>query len=383
MQAGDGDTAAVAAGANAMTAGSADAGAGRMNAGAGASTGTRDGAGAASAKPDSGPATANTGTGMSNGGAASPRAGGGAARDDADAGPTGDQICSGCAGEVVDAMDMTIHLHHVHLKSADRERSFAFYEKFLAAKRVELNGVTDALLTTPILLLVDQVTEAPRSALPVALQHVGFGSTNVTMWYDAAHAQGVMPDTRGNTLFNTNETPTESGPTLDLSGLLSTNVPACYPKSDTFGYMYVLGPDQERIEIWSGTDQRVNHVHFTSPDIPTTGAWYQQFLGIEGGSLPLVTYQFFLDDILFFFEPIADAASYQPTDDFVLSHIAFSVANLAAWRERARMQQIQVVSEPAMVNGFLSFFVRGPDGTLIELVQAAPSKLLCPGGATK
>lgn len=47
-------------------------------------------------------------------------------------------------------------------------------------------------------------------------------------------------------------------------------------------------------------------------------------------------------------------------------------------RSRAAEQQIEVVAQPATVHGFESFFVRGPDGLLIELVQAAPNAELCP-----
>src|SRR5262245_56974796 len=51
-----------------------------------------------------------------------------AAEDDAGTAPAAlPAHCSGCAGEQRNAADMTIHLHHVHLKSADRERSVRFY----------------------------------------------------------------------------------------------------------------------------------------------------------------------------------------------------------------------------------------------------------------
>lgn len=87
---------------------------------------------------------------------------------------------------------------------------------------------------------------------------------------------------------------------------------------------------------------------------------------------------FYLDDILSFYEPIGSAADYAPTDDHVLGHIALSVSSLEPWRERARTQGIEVVAGPAKNAGFNSFFVRGPDGLLIELVEAAPSSELCP-----
>jgi catechol 2,3-dioxygenase-like lactoylglutathione lyase family enzyme len=62
----------------------------------------------------------------------------------------------------------------------------------------------------------------------------------------------------------------------------------------------------------------------------------------------------------------------------VLAHVALSVSGLDMWRTRATDQQIEIVAQPAETHGFKSFFVRGPDGVLIELVEAAASKELCP-----
>jgi catechol 2,3-dioxygenase-like lactoylglutathione lyase family enzyme len=274
---------------------------------------------------------------------------------------------------------MTIHLHHVHMNAADRSVSEAFYAKHLAAEKVRLNDDADALHIAPILFLIDEVGRAPRGDLPSALQHVGFGSVDPAAWYESAHAQGVDPDTRGYTMFTTNETPTIGAPgsgmmTLDLLGATR---PACFPVPDALSYIYVLGPDQERVEVWSGAEERVNHVHFTTPDLAATVSWYQSFLGVPVTNAgPFAA--FYLDDVLFFYEPVGAPADYAPTDDHVLGHVAFSVTELTPWLERAKAQSIDIVAEPAPSAGFTSFFVRGPDGLLIEMVQAAPSPELCP-----
>jgi catechol 2,3-dioxygenase-like lactoylglutathione lyase family enzyme len=283
--------------------------------------------------------------------------------------------CSGCAQEQRDTMDTSIHLHHVHMNVANRETSAGFYEQHLAATRVRLNDVTEALRATPVLLLLDETQTAPVSTLPTALQHVGWGSKDVGAWYELAHSQGVAPDTRGGTLFNTDTTPTIAEP--GGNSALGLDEASCLPAQESFSYMYVLGPDSERIEVWTGEDLRVNHVHFTTANLAATTRWYQRFLGITTPATPDF-YTFLVDDIVFFFEPIGRAAEYGPTDDHVLGHIAFSVTDLAPWLARAAEQQIEVVAQPAAVHGFESFFVRGPDGLLIELVQAAPNAELCP-----
>lgn len=289
-------------------------------------------------------------------------------------------ICSGCAGEPTNPMDMTIHLHHVHLRVADRSRSGSFYEGHLGAQRVTLNATDDAWHAPPILLLLDETPIAPASSLPAALQHIGWGSADPAAWYEAAHAAGVAPDTRGNTLFNTNETPTigEPGSGASTFELLGAQPPACFPIPDAFSYIYVLGPDGERVEVWSGADLRVNHLHFTTPDLAATLAWYQRFLNLPAAAGGLLYSALFLDDILLFFEPIGQAADYGPSEEHVLSHVAFSVTDLEAWRARASEQAVEIVTPPAPSYGFDSFFVRGPDGVLVELVQAAASAELCP-----
>jgi catechol 2,3-dioxygenase-like lactoylglutathione lyase family enzyme len=275
---------------------------------------------------------------------------------------------------------MSVHLHHVHLNVEDRERSTLFYTQHLAARRVKLNGAYDALHSTPMLILFD-VKPTPVSKLPTALQHIGWGSTDTKAWYEAAHKQGVEPDTRGGlTVFTTEDTPmiSEPGSGMSTAALLGGSAPACLPAVDPFAYMYVLGPDAERVEICSGANERVNHLHFTTPDLITTSHWYARFLGVGNpNATPILIYGFYLDDILIVIEEVGQASDYQPTDDHVLSHVAFSVSDLDVWLKRARDQNIQIVAQPAETNGFRSFFVRGPDGMLIELVQAAASKELC------
>lgn len=290
--------------------------------------------------------------------------------------PAPRSLCSGCPEDETDPMDATIHLHHIHMNVRDREASTRFYQKFLSAERVELNDVADALYAAPTMLLLDESEEAPDASLPTALQHVGWGSADVGAWYDMAGAEGVVVDTRGHTLFGTPPTPTIGEP--GTGGDFLTGAPSCFPRQDAFSFVYVMGPDDERIEVWSGADQRVNHVHFTTPDVIATGNWYRRFLGVGDEPTSTIAHTLYLDDVNVFFEAIGTPADYQPTDDHVLGHIAFSVTDLEAWMQRATDQSIEIVKPPAETHGFTSFFVRGPDGMLIELVQASPHGALCP-----
>jgi len=179
-------------------------------------------------------------------------AAGDAATDSAveDSGPRPPELCSGCADESRDTSDLTIHLHHVHMNVTDRARSTAFYRDFFGAELALLNERTEALMAGPILLLLEEAEEPPSSALPTALQHVGWGSADPIAWFEDAHARGIQPDTRGHLIFATNETPTPSGTGEDFKTLLGIDFPACFTVNDEIAYVYVLGPDDERIELW-------------------------------------------------------------------------------------------------------------------------------------
>jgi catechol 2,3-dioxygenase-like lactoylglutathione lyase family enzyme len=270
---------------------------------------------------------------------------------------------------------MSVHLHHIHMNVAGRDATAEFYETFFSAKRVRLNNAIEALYAAPALLLLEERAQAPVSTLPTALQHVGWGSADVSAWYEMARAGGVLPDTRGLTLFGTPEAPMPGEPGQGPQWLAAA--PACFPKPDAISYIYMRGPDDERIEVWSGADKRLNHVHFTTSNLMKTARWYQTFLGLAAVPDSTLSYHVFIDDISFFFESQGTAEDYAATDDHVLGHIAFSVSDLDVWLERATEQSIEIVSQPAEVAGFKSFFVRGPDGMLIELVAAAPLPDLC------
>ena len=62
------------------------------------------------------------------------------------------------------------------------------------------------------------------------------------------------------------------------------------------------------------------------------------------------------------------------TDDSNLDHIAFSFRDIKAAYRRVRRQGVEIV-KPLAVDpeyGFRHFFVRAPNGVLVELVEARP-----------
>jgi len=150
------------------------------------------------------------------------------------------------------------------------------------------------------------------------------------------------------------------------------------PDVANFTYVYVVGPNNERIEVWTGLSQW-RHVHMMTPDVDASVLWYTDLLQVDP-VYPNAT-QFLgtsnaiaLDQgVQLYFASLPPVDTFVRTDDRPLGHIAFSVANLDTIWNRAKQLDLTVVAEPAeRPQGFRSFFLRGPQEVLIEFVEAGP-----------
>jgi catechol 2,3-dioxygenase-like lactoylglutathione lyase family enzyme len=276
-------------------------------------------------------------------------------------------LCSGCPSEMRDMLDSGVRVHHVHLNVKDARETSAFYAKFFDTKEVWLNERETALYADPILILMTEVDHELAEPLQMGLEHVGLGVLSPEMWYAERGPQGLMIDTRNGAPAVPQSMPTIAGssPFLD-------------PEVDTFAYVYVRGPNNERIEVWSGL-KRFRHVHFMTSDIDRTVDWYSKLLGIAPLAASAADGLGFgngieLDDAVQLFYASTPAIDmFVPTDDRPVSHIGFSVTALDRKFEQAQQLGITVVSPPALTeHGFRSFFLRGPQEVLLEFVEAGP-----------
>ncbi|HWG71049.1 MAG TPA: VOC family protein [Steroidobacteraceae bacterium] len=66
--------------------------------------------------------------------------------------------------------------------------------------------------------------------------------------------------------------------------------------------------------------------------------------------------------------------AYPPTDGTAIDHIAFSYTDIRPVFRRMQRAGVTIVRPIAKSReyGFMSFFVRGPDGLLVEIVEEAP-----------
>jgi catechol 2,3-dioxygenase-like lactoylglutathione lyase family enzyme len=290
----------------------------------------------------------------------------------ADAGASNDAgmiaLCSGCPSELRDPNDNQVRVHHIHLNVKNAEEAIAFYGKFFGTRRVRLNDKADALWADPLLFLLNEGDDFDFSEdLRFGFEHVGLGVKDPVAWFEQASMQGAVGDPRNGFSDQPVSYP-----------LPPEGVPGLDPGVDTFSFVYVRGPNGERIEVWSGL-ARFRHAHFWTPDIDASVDWYVKLLGVAplapmaDPKAAIVSNGLELDGVQLNFLTPSMPIDYIEPDGQPIDHIAFSVPDLAAMFEHAQTLGVEIVSEPAQTElGFRSFFVRAPQQALVELVEAGP-----------
>lgn len=274
------------------------------------------------------------------------------------------------------AQDPPGRFHHVHLNVTDPKASIRHYVKFFSAVPVKFRGVSDALLTDRSYFLLNTVDEPAATGPLTSIWHLGWGGIDGPSEYQWRTDQGIEWETGIQSLGRAH-------------------------------YMYAYGPDREIVEIYTGTPyNRYNHIHLLAADVNVTRDWYIDNIGGKGrknhipnpGNPPEeldrtspalfrylwstsvkvdgVTMNIFGEPGLgpvwwWQGDPVAELAK---TDGHVVDHYAFSYADIAPVYERMKANGVEIVEEIAWIEELKmkSFFVRAPDGVLVEIVEANP-----------
>jgi catechol 2,3-dioxygenase-like lactoylglutathione lyase family enzyme len=258
------------------------------------------------------------------------------------------------------------HFHHVHLNATEPARTIAYYIRMHGATPVRYRGAVDALFTERSFILVNRVADPPASALESGIWHIGWGGRDVPSEYEWFKQQGANIR-------------------VELYPLRSIWV------------TYLSGPDDEMIEVNTMGHNRFGHVHLLAEDINATTDWYVKHLGVEarGDAVPKPADMssvrawsrgFRCDSVSFVvygrpdYTPAppwwqdAPLVEFQPTDGRVIDHIAFSYRSIEPIFERMKAEGVQIVkpiaTDPEF--GHKSFYLRGPDKVLIEIVEDKP-----------
>lgn len=291
------------------------------------------------------------------------------------------ELCSGCTDEQREVGDNAVHFHHVHINTADIAESEAFYERVFRTVKVRLNGQVDVEKADAALILFREVARQPTDVLAHGIEHIGWGSTDVAAWYQAAQQRDIRTDQR-----------VGAGVVWPIELTFDRSLGSALGLvTGPFFVVYVQGPANERIEINTEAHDGFGHVHFMTDDVDTTVAWYEALLDVSavldeatattivvGGAPSDVTGNAIkIDKVnMIFFGPPASGvpAVFQATDDAPIHHIAFAFADLDPVIERVATLGLEVATEVAIEDtyGFRSLLLQAPNEALVELVEAAP-----------
>ena len=151
-------------------------------------------------------------------------------------------------------------------------------------------------------------------------------------------------------------------------------------------YMYLFDPDHEVVEIWTQEHHhRFNHIHMLAADPKATAEWFALVTNDEnpavrsgpaGGfyTVPFGQVSLHIFPDLPALRPKERTGVMQPTDGTSIDHLAFSFRDVAAAYRRITRLGVPIVhplsTDPEY--GVKHFFIRAPNGVLVEMLQAKP-----------
>ena len=247
------------------------------------------------------------------------------------------------------------HLHHIHMNVSDVARTTKFYQQFFGVVPIQYNNQTPALLLERSFLFMNRM-DAGKIAnhQMTGLTHGCWATDDGQHTFDRLKKQGVE---------------------------FYTPIEELLPGST---YMYLYGPDREVIEISDAAPHhRFNHVHMVAQDAKKTAEWFRALIAFDKPvvSGPMRNENLSIDGVLFAIFPIGarftpreNDGTLRNTDGTQLDHVAFSFRDLPAAYDRIRKQGVEIVRPMTRDTeyGFRHFFVRAPNGVLVELVEAKP-----------
>lgn len=271
--------------------------------------------------------------------------------------------------------------HHIHINAVDPANSIEFYRTMFGAPPVKFRGASDASLTDRSFILYTKVDEPAPSKMISALYHIGWGGVDGPSDFAWRDKKGMEWQT-------------------GLSTLGAEH------------YMYAYGPDREVVEVWTGfRHHRFGHVHLFSDDVGIATKWYVDNLGVTGPARvapkppkapddfsstldnPQQIFRYLWTSqvstsnevaINIFGTPSTKTVNWwtdppidEPlvkSDGRCIDHIAFSYRDIEpvlAHMKKNGVEIVEGIKERKEYN-MKSFFVRGPDSALIEIVEARP-----------
>ena len=251
--------------------------------------------------------------------------------------------------------------HHIHLNVIDRDSTIAYYQKYFSATRVKYRDQVDALFTEKSFLLMNLVDTAPSTHLGSSLWHIGWSGVDGQSEFDWRVKEGIAVHT------------------------------PITPFRDDF-WMYFFGPNKEVVEVYTGNkNHRFEHIHLLSSNVDKTMNWFESHLGLipeneeaKQWANNRLKWKWNLllvgnININVFGKPVQEESwwpkeEFKSTDGSAIDHIGFSFENIEPIIEKMRSAGVVIVRDIKIdpVHGLKSFYVRGPDSLLVEIVEEKP-----------
>ena len=253
------------------------------------------------------------------------------------------------------------NFHHVHLNVTDSDATIAYYQKYFGATQVKYRDQVDALFTEKSFLLMNLVDIAPPTHLGSSLWHIGWSGVDGQSEFDWRVKQGIKVHT------------------------------PITPLGDNH-WMYFLGPEKEVVEVYTGNkNHRFEHIHLLSTDVDKTMSWFESHLGLapvykeakqwQNNKLRWKWNLLTINNIniIVFGKPVEEEPWWpkediKPTDGRAIDHIGFSFENIGPILNKMKSDELDFVHEIKIdpIQGMRSFFIRGPDNLLVEIVEEKP-----------
>ncbi|MCK0157752.1 VOC family protein [Cellulophaga sp. F20128] len=252
----------------------------------------------------------------------------------------------------------SVNFHHVHLNVTDRDSTIAYYQKYFGASQVKYRDRVDALFTEKSFLLMNLVDTPPSTHLGSSLWHIGWSGVDGQSEFDWRVKEGIAVHT------------------------------PITPLGDNF-WMYFRGPENEVVEVYTGNkNHRFEHIHLLSTDVNKTMDWFKSNLGLipvyekakqwQNNKLRwkwnLLTVNNI--NIIVFGKPVEKESwwsneEFKPTDGSAIDHIGFSTKNIEFLMKKMKYDGLDIVQDIKIdpIHGMKSFFVRGLDSLLVEIVE--------------
>ena len=299
--------------------------------------------------------------------------------------------------------------HHLHLNSTDPDAAIEFYRRRFPeiTAPASWGGFPALHSATDVLMLFTKVEAPPKTEPQTAIWHFGWHVQDTPATLERFKTQSdltLLPLYTGdgdNSVWISSDTYPGTGGILGRTAEQIAEAKATgVEPTRVGGFGYFAGPDGAFAE-YAGNQpaERFNHVHMWQEDPLCAQLWYHEHLSaplIEGRSIADVTADTCVvprtpdltfpalerrgmyrapaasvtfDDVAFLWYIRQGEEPLVSTRGYVWDHVALSVTDLDAWREKLVAEGVTILEDTYTLGETRALMIEGPSREAIELVE--------------